>query len=259
MKKIIVIVLALVMVLALAACGAQGGNETESQKPADSIDTAPDTEKANDGVMSYADYVAAKVDDPVVIDAYVQAKQSWWDNKATVYLADIDGAYFAYNMTCSEEDYAKLEEGTEIRVTGFKAEWSGEVELAEGATFEFVDEGVTFVTNPFDVTSLVGTDELIEHQNQRVVFKGATVEAYDESGAAFAYKNADEKTDDLYFKAKVGDTTVNFCVEFYLTGADTEVYKAVENLKVGDVVDVEGFLYWYEGANPHVTSVTVAG
>ena len=258
MKKIIILVLALVMVLSLAACGSQGGNETESEKAVDS-DTAADTEKENDGVMSYADYVAAKVDDPVVIEAYVQAKQSWWDNKATVYLADTDGAYFAYNMTCSEEDYAKLDEGTKIRVTGFKAEWSGEVELAEGATFEFVDDGTNFISAAEDVTNVVGTDALINYQNRRVVFKGATVEAYDETGAAFAYKNADEKTDDLYFKAKVGETTVNFCVEFYLTGSDTEVYKAVENLKVGDVIDIEGFLYWYEGANPHVTSVTVAG
>ena len=40
------------------------------------------------------------------------------------------------------------------------------------------------------------------------------------------------------------------------TGADSEVYKAIEALNVGDVIDVEGFLYWYEGAQPHVTSVT---
>ena len=30
-----------------------------------------------------------------------------------------------------------------------------------------------------------------------------------------------------------------------------------ENLKIGDKVDMEGFLYWYEGVNPHITSVTV--
>ena len=29
------------------------------------------------------------------------------------------------------------------------------------------------------------------------------------------------------------------------------------SLKVGDVVDMEGFLYWYQGVNPHITSVTV--
>ena len=85
-----------------------------------------------------------------------------------------------------------------------------------------------------------------------------TVEAYDENGAAFAYKNAENKTDDLYVRFTKDDLTVNFCVEFYLCNNDTEVYKAVEALQVGDVVDVEGFLYWYEGANTHITKITKA-
>jgi hypothetical protein len=46
-------------------------------------------------------------------------------------------------------------------------------------------------------------------------------------------------------------------VESYLCDKDSDVYKAVEELQVGDVVDLEGFLYWYEGPNPHITSVTV--
>ena len=46
-------------------------------------------------------------------------------------------------------------------------------------------------------------------------------------------------------------------MESYLCASSTDVYKAVENLKVGDTVDMEGYLYWYEGVNPHITSVTV--
>ena len=34
--------------------------------------------------MSYAEYVAAEEDEEVTISGYVQAKQSWWENKATV-------------------------------------------------------------------------------------------------------------------------------------------------------------------------------
>jgi hypothetical protein len=67
-----------------------------------------------------------------------------------------------------------------------------------------------------------------------------------------------DKTDDLYFKVSKNGETYEFCVEFYLCGNDTDVYKAVEALKVGDVVDLEGFLYWYEGANLHTTAVTAA-
>ena len=151
---------------------------------------------------------------------------------------------------------AKLVPGAKIKVTGFKSAWSGEVEVTD-ATFEFVD-GDTFVAEAEDVTALLGKDELIAHQNKLVSFKGMTVEAYDEAGAAFAYKNDADKTDDLYFKVSKDGVTYDFCVEFYLCGKDTEVYKAVEALKVGDVVDMEGFLYWYNGANPHITSVKAA-
>ena len=35
------------------------------------------------------------------------------------------------------------------------------------------------------------------------------------------------------------------------------MYNTVTNLKVGDKIDVGGFLYWYNGLQPHVTSVTV--
>ena len=159
-------------------------------------------------------------------------------------------------MACSEEDAAKLVPGTKIKVTGYKAEWSGEVEIVD-ATFEFV-EGDSFVAEPADVTALLGTDDLLAHQNQLVSLKGMTVEAYDDAGAAFAYKNETEKTDDLYFKVSKDGATYEFCVEFYLCGKDTDVYKAVEALKVGDVVDLEGFLYWYEGANLHTTSLKAA-
>jgi hypothetical protein len=63
--------------------------------------------------------------------------------------------------------------------------------------------------------------------------------------------------DDLYFKVSDGTDVHTFTVESYLCDKDTDVYKAVESLNVGDTVDLEGFLYWYEGANPHITSVTV--
>ena len=234
MKKIV----ALVLVLMLAVCSAAALAEEEK-------------------VMTHEEYVAAELDTAVTIETYVQATQAWWDGKITVYAQSQDGAYFIYNMTCAEEDAAKLIPGTKIRVKGFKAEWAGEVELAEGATFEII-EGEPFIAEAEDVTAKLGTDELINCQNELVAFKGMTVEAYDETGAAFAYKNAENKTDDLYFKVSKDGVTYDFCVEYYLCNENTDVYKAVENLKVGDVIDLEGFLYWYNGANPHITKVTPA-
>ncbi len=200
-----------------------------------------------EGVMTHADYMAAAVDDEVVVETYVQAKQSWWDNKATVYCQSEDGAYFLYNMACSEEDYAKLTPGTKIRATGYKAEWSGEVEIVD-ATFEII-EG-SFVAEPVDMTALLGTEELIAHQNELVAFKGMTVEAIE-------YKNG-QPGDDIYVTLSLNGQSYKFCVEVYLTGAESDVYTTVGELKAGDVVDVEGFLYWYEGPNPHITSVKAA-
>ncbi len=240
MKKILALVLAALMLVALVACG--GPAET----------TAPEeTDAPDDGVkvMTYAEYAAADLDTPVVIEAYVQATQSWWDNKITVYTQDKDGAYFLYELACSEEDAAKLVPGTKIRVNGYKGAWAGEVEVMDG-TFEFIEGADTYVAEPIDATALLGTDELINYQNQLATFKGVTVEKIE-------YKNG-EPGDDIYVTVAKDGASYSFCVERYLTGPDTEVYKAVGELKAGDVVDVEGFIYWYEGVNTHITAVSAA-
>lgn len=242
MKKTIALTLTLALVLSLTACG-KGGNGGDDKK--------------SEGVMTYAEYMAADLDSEVVIETYVQAKQSWWEDKATLYTQDKDGAYFIYNAACSEADYEKLTPGTKIKVTGYKTEWSGEVEIAEGATFEIEDGN--YVAPVTDVTDLLGKDELIDHQNQFVSFKGMTVEAADESGAAFLYNwdGSGEDGNDLYFNVSKGGQTYTFTVESYLCDSSTDVYQAVKNLNVGDTVDMEGYLYWYEGVNPHITSLTV--
>jgi len=248
MKKIIAMLLALVLVLAAAGCAAAPAEDTSV--PAEESSAATETSTEEDtGVMTYAEFAAAAIDDEVVIEAYVQATQSWWEDKITVYTQDKDGAYFLYELACSEEDAAKLVPGTKIRVTGFKAEWSGEIEIVDG-TFEFVEGADTYVAEPVDVTELLGKDELIDRQNQLVSFKGLTVKSV-------SYKN-DEPGDDIYVTVSKDGADYDFCVERYLTDPDTEVYKTVGELKEGDTIDVEGFLYWYEGVNTHITKVTVA-
>ncbi len=232
MKKFFAILLTLTFVFALTSCG--GGADPAAK---------------SEGVMTYAEYDAAPLDSEVVIEAYVQAKQSWWEDKATVYAQDPDGAYFLYDMACSAEDYEKLTVGTKIKVTGYKGAWEGEVEIMD-ATFE-IGEG-TWVAKPTDVTALLANEaELIKHQNKLVSFKGMTVEAVE-------YKNG-EPGDDIYVTLSLDGNSYSFCVEMYLTGPDTEVYTTVGTLAAGDVVDVEGFLYWYQGVNTHITAVTKVG
>ena len=261
MKKFTAIALASALVLALGACGGTAeapapatepvAEETETpaepeEKPEEEAPAEEET-PADEGVMSYADYAAADLDTEVTVVTYVQAHQSWWDNKVTVYCQDKDGAIFLYELACSEEDAEKLTEGTKIKVTGFKSEWSGEFEITD-ASFEFVD-GDSFVAEAKDLTDKLGTDELIDYQNQKVLFTDMTV-------VSVAFKN-DEPGDDIYVTLSKDGAEYNFCLEYYLNGSDQEFYDLVSGLEAGQVVDVEGFLYWYEGANTHITKVTV--
>ena len=263
-KKVLTTLLALTLVFALGGCAGGGNSDTTGDNTTAEDNTQDQADGADDAaaeVMSYDEYMAAAVDTEVTVEAYVQATQSWWEDKATIYAQDKDGGYFFYDTACSEEDYAKLVPGTKIRVTGYKTEWSGEVEIQEG-TFEFVDDGDTYVADPVDVTEFLGTDEIESYQNQFVAFKGMTVEASsDASGneAAFLYNYDGSGTDgdDLYFNASYNGQTYTFTIESYLCDSSTEVYAAVKNLQIGQVIDMEGFLYWYEGVNPHITSVTV--
>ncbi len=258
MKKIIAMLLALAMVLAFAGCASteaapstaattEAPTEAQTEAATEAATEAPT--EAEVTAMTHEEYMAAELESAVVIETYVQGHQSWWDNKITVYCQSPDGAYFLYELACTEEDAAKLVPGTKILVNGFKGEWSGEVEVMDG-TFAFVEDGETWIAEALDVTELLGTDELIDHQNELVAFTGLTVEAIE-------YKNG-EPGDDIYVTLGYNGASYDFCVEVYLTGTDSEVYTTVGELAVGDVVNVEGFLYWYEGPNAHITSIAVA-
>lgn len=271
MKKITAMLLVLAMVLAFAGCASNTPAPTTAPETTAAPETAPATEAATEPAteavpvaMTHEEYIAAELDTEVTVETYVQAKQGWWTDdqgvsKATFYCQSEDGAYFLYDMPCSEEDYNAMTVGTKIRVTGYKAEWSGEVEIVD-ATYEIL-EG-QFVAEALDVTELLSSEELIAHQNEFVAFTGLTVAASTDANgneAAFLYNwdGSGHQGNDLYFNVTVNGATYNFCVESYLCGADTEVYKAVEALEIGDVINAEGFLYWYDGANPHITNVTV--
>ena len=275
MKKIVALTLTLAMAFSMVACGAkteeapaateevvvETTEEVATEETTDAETEAPaaTADVKSEGVMTYEEYAAAELDTEVVVETYVQAKQSWWEDKATVYTQDKDGAYFLYELACSEEDYAKLVPGTKIKVTGYKGEWAGEVEIMD-ATFEIMEGN--YVAAAEDMTALLASEELINHQNKFVAFKGMTVEASKDAegnDVAFLYNwdGSGEDGNDLYFNASVNGQTYTFTVESYLCDKTTDVYAAVKNLKIGDVIDMEGFLYWYEGVNQHITSVVV--
>ena len=279
MKKAIVIMLTGAMMLAAVACGggsttstpAQNNTQTEEEKPAEPQETVestvvePEEPEVNipEDPMSYEDYLAAAIETEVIVQGSVQGKQSFFSRDdqglATIYLQDEKGgAYFIYELPCTEKEYELMEIGKTIKVKGFKSEWSGEIEVIDVETWMFIDG--EYIAEAEDVTALLGTDELAGKMNKKVAFKGMTVEPIkdkDGNDAAFIYggEGTGEKGDDLYFNVSVNGQTYTFTVESYLCGPDTDVYKAVEDLHIGDVIDLEGFLYWYNGPNPHITAV----
>lgn len=241
MKKYLAILLAFAMLFSLAACS--GGS-------ADPQPEGPDLDAKSEGVMTYGEYAAAPIGSSVVIEAYVQAAQSWWDDQVSVYLQDLSGGYYVENMACSEEDAAALTAGRKIRVEGTKSEEYGEI-LITGATFAFGDE-LEYVAKPVDVTALLDTEDMIEYQNRFVRF--SDMEVVNE--AVYEWDNSGEDGDDLYFQVGKDGQVFTFMVASYLTGAGTDVYEAVKNLKTGDTVDLEGFCFWFDGLTPHITGIT---
>ena len=277
MKKLLAILLALVMVLSLVACAGEKTPVEEAPVEEAPVEEAPVEEAPVEeapveeapveevAVMTYADFVAAELDSQVVVETYVQTIESWWDGACHIYAQSEDGAYYIYQYACTEEEAAKLVPGTKIRVTGYKGEWSGEVEIMD-PTVEIL-EG-SFLATPTDVTeaATTGADALAANMNALVAINGMTVApSKDAEGndVAFLYKwdGSGSKGDDIYFNVTIGEQTYTFTINAYMVGygADSEVYAAAEALQIGDTINVEGFMYWYEGPQAHITSINLAG
>ena len=218
------------------------------------------------GIMSYYEFMSeyTEVGTYVIVDTYVQAKQSWWfDSKAgygkgTIYTQNEEGGFFIYEAPLTEEEYNALTVGTKIRVYGYKAEWSGEVEIIDCKIVVSENTDDTFVAEAEDISYYFTEAEdineaLLYCQNNKIALNGFTVA----STYKYKWNNSGVEGDDLYLDLTYGDATLTVVVESYLCDKDSDVYKAVKELKVGDVVNLEGFLYWYDGPQPHITSVTV--
>ncbi len=230
--------LGLVLLLAttLFACKKSAKNADPSQK--------------GEGVMTFAEYQAAEVGSEVVIETFVQDKQSWWEDKATLYTQDADGGYFIYKGGCSQEDYDKMEAGHKIKVTGIKSEWHGEIEIIN-STIE-VQDGV-WKAEPEDISAKLNAADLIQDMNKKIVIKDAKVQGpprYDWDGGG-------STGDDLYLDVQTDGGTCTVVFEAYLEGPETKTYQMVETFDGDETVDLEGYLFWYDDPQPHITTVTV--
>jgi len=199
-KKFLALLLARTMVLALAAGGNNNDNTTPSDKETtgnnestgstENTENTENTEGTTGGeetkVMTHEEFDAVAVDGAVVVECYIAAVESWYKDACHIYALAEDGGYYIYGYSCTKEEADELVPGMKIRVSGYKAEWSGEVEIVD-ATIEKL-EGTAPEFTADDVTALVGTDDLAKHMNDLVAFKGLTVVASNDDGAAFLYK-----------------------------------------------------------------------
>lgn len=214
-------------------------------------------------IFSHDEYIAVGEDTEVTIIAYVQGKQSWWDNKATIYAEDNDGGYLLYETACDKDTYDQLTPGMKIKVKGYTSSYAGLYEIYQG-TLEVIDDGDTYVADALDVTNIYGDiEEIVDYQAMTVTLSNVTVVAsVDDAGEEHAFfygdGNSGSAGEDIYFNVQIGDATYTLALEKYLTADGTDVYEAAEALKIGDTINVEGFLYWWNGPQVHVTSITSA-
>ena len=112
MKKTWNSVLALLLAAGLAGCSsaapASSAAASSAEEPEETTEetteetaeeTTEETTEETADVMSYADYVAADMDAAVTIETFVQGKQSWWQDAATLYCQSEEGALFLSNRS----------------------------------------------------------------------------------------------------------------------------------------------------------------
>ena len=67
----------------------------------------------------------------------------------------------------------------------------------------------------------------------------------------YNYDGSGSEGDDLYFNVSLERRDLYIYSRVLPCATRTaDVYKAVEALNIGDKIDMEGFLYWYEGVKP---------
>ena len=269
MKKKMLTLMLLSLLFVLAGCGTAPPAETANDPTPASTETAAEPvsppplesgpEDGDPSILSHQAFLAAEEDSPVTVEGYVQAKDAWTDGLCSLYVQNKEGAYFLPRLRCSESEYDSLEIGRKIRVKGYKAHWNDSVEIAD-ASFQPLDG--TWIAEARDVTALIGTGELARYQNEKVCFRGLTIEAMPDSASVWYYgwdnsAPAREETE-RYFRASCGGMVCDFTVKPALCLNAEKLLQTLEGLQVGDRVDLTGFLRFYNGALPRITEIAPA-
>ena len=281
MKKFLIMILAAALILSAAGCGNSAPTtEAEtaaplpsSEAPASEVSSSKETAQSTEAEtepsseeaaapLPYEEYLRAPLDTEVTISAYIQYAAVKEDERMVcLFLQDADGGYYIYDMPTRKEDLDRLTKGVRLQVTGRKSEWSGEIEIQDVTDYRIFPED-TCLFDPQDITVLMGTEAVAAAQNQRVRITATVAPSFNSLGEEvpflYTYNGNGEagQNQDLYFNASIGRETYTFVVESDECPEGSAVYSAVTKLEIGEIIDMDGFLYWYHGAQPHIHSLS---
>lgn len=243
MKKLLTVLLGVLMVLALVGCGAKK-EETpvvDEDEPVEEVVTAANT---------FADYEAAEIDAELELLMSVQCAYIDYKGNGFVFLQCDEGATLGYCDGADTELFAKMTPGTLVKVHGYKSEWSGELELGD-ATYEIVGEGTNY--EALDVTDLCGDIEgLTPAMNEKVSFKALQVKEYKYNWDGSGQRDSS----DIYLDVECpNNADMTFVIKTGMYDCNSELFQFVETLESGDLVDIEAFMYWYEGPQPYINAI----
>ena len=211
-----------------------------------------------DRLIDYSGFMSAEFGTEVVVKTFIQAKTKWYEEGYTsIYAMNENCGYYIYKVQCTKEQYDNLDIGECIIVKGNKQQWSGLIEITEATIYE-IDSSYRFVAKAGTLMPYEFEGYSRDYINQLIALHELKVLSFSEDeDVAFRYKynGTGERGDDIYFKVQVGNSEYIFVVAAELCDENSEVYKMAESLKVGDIIDIEGFVYWYHGPQPHVTKI----
>ncbi|MBO5711914.1 MAG: hypothetical protein J6R47_03660 [Acholeplasmatales bacterium] len=219
----------------------------------------------------YETFMSTEDGEEVEVYGFIISRTTFW-NGTNINLAGSQAGegYYVYEYGCTQEKYYQLPVDLEnpgyVRVTGTKASYAGMQEIVD-ATVEVVETDKVY--SPLKLEDFAAINEKVMSSVFYGDFEVVQFTTTDSNvtvaeNGAYGYKG-DNPTDDLYFDVKDANGNIlKCCIETYLDydsigGVDykTNLYNTILGLQIGDKVSLQGFMYWWNGANPHIIQVSV--
>ena len=203
--------------------------------------------------FGFADYIAAAVDDPVVVKGIVTGimAKSKGNSYNCLYLQDEDGGFYVYSMATDPIADDKVAVGMTVKVTGAKDIYSGTHEIKNG-TVEILDETIKTVeaedfTELFKNAASLKDETLVAKQAKLVTIKGVEI-----------VKSSDSDISSGYYRFKLGNNETYIRISSSvcpLTKEDQATFKEGHTSHTGWIANATGVICVYDGAF-YLTPVT---